>query len=453
MNGSLQVKNGYLYAVINYKDEAGKTKYKWVATGLKERGNRKAAKEILDKALIDFEEQQKAAAEKIERRSKPKEVDKSAATMLFSDYCEQYVDSLKPSLSPSVYDNYKYHYIKVFREYFDKRKLRLIDITEEELNGFYEDRRAHGLKNITLKHYNCVLRPALRKAYKDKIIPDNPFDFLEPMHREKKQISFYDKNEMRKLFEVIKGHELEIPFMLAAYYGFRRSEVLGLRWSAVDFEHKLITVNHKMLVVRKEVILTDELKTATSHRTLPLIPAIEEALLRHREQIEQNKAFYGDTYDQRYLDYVCVAENGKIFYPDHMTKEFSDLLKANGLKHIRLHDLRHSCASNMLASGVQMKEIQEWLGHSNFSTTADVYSHLDFSAKVKAANTIASAYDDGAKPVVATEPPAPQRQDNMDVFISAIKEMSELGIEKIEDYLVYKEQQAAATARKQPPIM
>ena len=76
MNGSLQVKNGYLYAVINYKDEAGKTKYKWVATGLKERGNRKAAKEILDKALIDFEEQQKAAAEKIERRSKPKEVDK-----------------------------------------------------------------------------------------------------------------------------------------------------------------------------------------------------------------------------------------------------------------------------------------------------------------------------------------------------------------------------------------
>ena len=61
-----------------------------------------------------------------------------------------------------------------------------------------------------------------------------------------------------------------------------------------------------------------------------------------------------------------------------MTKEFAELLKKNGLRHIRLHDLRHSCASNMLASGVQMKEIQEWLGHSNFSTTADVYSHLDF---------------------------------------------------------------------------
>ena len=181
----------------------------------------------------------------------------------------------------------------------------------------------------------------------------------------------------------MQGHKLEIPFMLAAYYGFRRSEVLGLRWSAVDFEHKLISINHKLIVVGTEVILTDELKTKTSNRTLPLIPAIEEALLRHREQIEKNKAFYGNTYDQRYLEYVCVEENGKIVYPDHMSKQFSDLLKKHGLRHIRLHDLRHSCASNMLASGVQMKEIQEWLGHSNFSTTADVYSHLDFSAKIK----------------------------------------------------------------------
>lgn len=449
MNGSIQTKKGYLYAVINYKDEAGKTKYKWVATGLKERGNRKAAKEILDKALAEFEQEQQAAKDKIERRSKPKEVDKSAATMLFSDYCAEYVESLKTTLSPHVYDLYCHHYIKIFKEYFDKRKLRLIDITEEEINGFYEDRRAKGLKNLTLKHYNCVLRPALRKAYKDKIIPDNPFDFIESMKKEKSKISFYDKNEMKALFEVMRGHKLEIPFMLAAYYGFRRSEVLGLRWSAIDFEHKLISINHKMLVVRKTVYLMDELKTATSYRTLPLIPAIEEALLKHRAQIEENKKFYGNTYDNRYIDYVCVEENGKIVYPDHMTKLFNKLLKENGLRPIRLHDLRHSCASNMLASGVPMKEIQEWLGHSNFSTTADVYSHLDFSAKVKAATTIAAAYEEQSKPVL----PDPKPQDEMAVFAKAIKEMSELGIERIEDYLTYKEQQAAQTKGNGPAQM
>lgn len=449
MNGSIQTKNGMLYGVITYVDEGGKKKHKWISTGLKERGNRKAAKEILDKAITDFEEQQEAARNKIRQRSQPKEADKSDATMLFSDYCAKYVESIKSTLSAQVYAEYSGYYIRQFKQFFDKRKLRLIDITETELKEYYDHLRARGVKEITIKHHNNVLRPALRKAYQAKLIPDNPFDFLEPIKKEKSPMSFYDKNEMKKLFEVIKGHELEIPFMLAAYYGFRRSEVLGLRWSAVDFDHKLISINHKMIVVGKEVILTDELKTKTSNRTLPLIPAIEEALLRHREQIEKNKAFYGNTYDQRYLQYVCVEENGKIVYPDHMTKEFADLLKKHGLRHIRLHDLRHSCASNMLASGVQMKEIQEWLGHSNFSTTADVYSHLDFSAKIKAAKTISSVYDSGEKPVVTPVLP-PVEQEPMKVFADAIKEMQALGIERLEDYIVYKE---TGTLKKTPAQM
>lgn len=336
MTGSIQTKNGMLYGVITYVDEGGKKKHKWISTGLKERGNRKAAKEILDKAILDFEEQQETARNKLRQRAQPKEEDKSDATMLFSDYCAKYVESIKGTLSKQVYKDYSTHYIKQFKAFFDKRKLRLIDITETELKEYYDHLRARGVKEITIKHHNNILRPALRKAYQAKLIPDNPFDFLEPIKKEKTPMSFYDKNEMKKLFEVMHGHKLEIPFMLAAYYGFRRSEVLGLRWSAVDFDHKLISINHKLLVVGKEVILTDELKTRTSNRTLPLIPAIEEALLKHRAQIEKNKEFYGNTYDQRYLDYVCVEENGKIVYPDHMTKQFADLLKEHGLRHIRL---------------------------------------------------------------------------------------------------------------------
>lgn len=440
MNGSLQVKKGFLYGVITYTDEAGKSKHKWISTGLKERGNRKAAKEILDKAIADFEEEQEAARNKLRQRSQPKEADKSDVTMLFSDYCAKYVESIKDTLSAQVYDEYSGYYIRQFKQFFDKRKLRLIDITENEIREYYDHLRARGVKEITIKHHNNVLRPALRKAYQTKLIPDNPFDFLEPIKKEKSPMSFYDKNEMKKLFEAIQGNKLEIPFMLAAYYGFRRSEVLGLRWSAVDFNHKLISVNHKMIVVGKEVILTDELKTKTSNRTLPLIPAIEEVLLRHRKQIEKNKAFYGNTYDQRYIEYVCVEENGKIVYPDHMTKEFAYLLKKNGLRHIRLHDLRHSCASNMLASGIQMKEIQEWLGHANFSTTADVYSHLDFSAKIKAARTISSVYNNDYK-TVQTPVTSVAEQNSTNILAEVIKEMRSLGIERLEDYLSYKKRE------------
>ncbi len=177
------------------------------------------------------------------------------------------------------------------------------------------------------------------------------------------------------------------------------------------------------------------LKTRTSNRTLPLIPVIEEALIKHREQIEKNRKFYGNIYDNRYLDYICVEENGKIIYPDHMSKTFADVLKKNNLKHIRLHDLRHSCASNMLASGVQMKEIQEWLGHSNFSTTADVYSHLDFSSKIRAANTISFVYDNTMQKCDNSNL---INHDNLNMLKQALKEMKDLNIEKIEDYISLK---------------
>lgn len=446
LKGTLQSKKGYLYAVIGYKDEAGKQKYKWYSTGLKERGNRKEAKEILAQKIREFEEEQTSFINKLENRTKPKNVDKTEATMLFSDYCLKYVESKKSELSPSVYSLYLKHYIKLFKSYFDPKKLRLIDITEKEINDFYEDRLKHGVKRITLKHYNCVLRPALRQAYRNKLIPDNPFDFIDSIKKEKATMSFYDKNEMKLFFAAIKGHKLEIPFILAAYYGFRRSEVLGLRWSAIDFEHKLITVNHKLLVVDKEVILTDDLKTEKSHRTLPLIPAVESALLKHKAQIEENKRFYGNTYDARYLDYVCVEENGKIVYPDHMTKKFADLLKEKNLRHIRLHDLRHSCASNLLANGVQLKEIQEWLGHSNFGTTADVYSHLDFSAKVKAAQTLTQVYEEPAE----EKPPAQDRK-NVEILMQAIDEMKKLGFDSLEEYLAYKDEQSLKEMKK-PPI-
>ena len=157
--------------------------------------------------------------------------------------------------------------------------------------------------------------------------------------------------------------------------------------------------------------------------------------LRHKAKIEENKAFYGNTYDMRYADYVCVMENGKIVYPDHMSKKFQDLLQEKGFRHIRLHDLRHSCASNMLAAGVPMKEIQDWLGHADFGTTANVYSHLDFSAKVKAANTITAAYG-------GVKSPEKRKDDtSIDTLTNALKEMKELGFDSLEGYLAYKQKQ------------
>ena len=98
------------------------------------------------------------------------------------------------------------------------------------------------------------------------------------------------------------------------------------------------------------------------------------------------------------MRYVFVDAMGNLIQPDSVTTGFPQLLKENGLRRIRFHDLRHSCASLLLKKGVPMKQIQEWLGHSDFSTTANIYSHLDYSSKVSSAEAMLNGLGMGSNP-------------------------------------------------------
>ena len=140
------------------------------------------------------------------------------------------------------------------------------------------------------------------------------------------------------------------------------------------------------------------MKNKTSNRVLPLLPQAEELLLKHKEQVENNKKLLGKSYDTRYLDYVCVDNLGRLILPNRLSHNFIKIIRKNNLKHIRFHDLRHSCASIMLSNGVPMKQIQEWLGHADFGTTANIYSHLDFyKTKQNSANTISNVFNFNSK--------------------------------------------------------
>lgn len=98
------------------------------------------------------------------------------------------------------------------------------------------------------------------------------------------------------------------------------------------------------------------------------------------------------------MRYVFVDAMGNLIQPDSVTTGFPQLLKENGLRRIRFHDLRHSCASLLLANGVPMKMIQEWLGHSDFSPTANIYSHLDYASKVSSAEAMLNGLGMGSNP-------------------------------------------------------
>ena len=153
-----------------------------------------------------------------------------------------------------------------------------------------------------------------------------------------------------------------------------------------------MTINHKVTEQRvngKYVpVVSDVMKNKTSCRTLPLIPAVEEELLKQKEKQQLYRKLFKKSYSTEYLDFVCTDQEGKLLRPNFVTEHFEWLLRQYGLPHIRFHDLRHSCASLLLANGVPMKQIQEWLGHSDFSTTANIYAHLDYASKLSSAQAM-----------------------------------------------------------------
>lgn len=176
----------------------------------------------------------------------------------------------------------------------------------------------------------------------------------------------------------------------------RRSEIVGLKWDAVDFKKKMFTIRHIVTEVVLDgkfiTVSKDRTKTKSSCRTLPLVEPFEQLLLRIKKEQDRNKRVCGRAYCNEYLDYVYVDEVGIRISPNYITQHFEILLKNHGLRKIRFHDLRHSCATLLYANGVSLKEIQEWLGHSDISTTSNIYTHLDFNSKIAAANAIIGAY-------------------------------------------------------------
>ena len=172
-----------------------------------------------------------------------------------------------------------------------------------------------------------------------------------------------------------------------------------MKWSAIDWEEKKIYIRHKIIENKAggtHVEGYDVMKTKSSYRTMPLIPYIQEVLLAEKEKQEKMRQAMRKAYGKKYLDYVCVDALGEILTPQYVTRHFKFILRHNGLKNIRFHDLRHSCASILLAHNVPMKMIQDWLGHSDMSTTADIYSHIDSTSKLARAEAMgaALAFDD-----------------------------------------------------------
>ena len=419
MTGSLRVKNGTYYAVISYKDEYGIFRQKWISTKLPERGNKKEAQKILNKEMELFNNGEEIR--QIAHKEELKAIDKDNQKIKLMDYVERYVSEKKSVVSPSTYRGYM-NLVENMRKFFKNIDIRNVDYHKIiDFNDYL--RTTQGVRNVTVKRYKEVLSPALKSACRDNIITQNPYDFVPAIKKEKPKRNFYDVDELEALFAITDNSKIGLAVRVASYYGLRRSELLGLRWQSIDFKKKLLNIENKILNIDKQIISTDVLKTEASNRVFPLLPEVESLLLRRKEEIEDNKKKYGKSYNNEYLDYVFVDDLGKLMLPDYISHFFSKTLKKNKLKHIRFHDLRHSCASLLANRGVPMKYIQEWLGHASYNQTADTYSHLNFNSKLESASVISNVL---SKPEIIQKDEKKEHKEEETSAIDLQKEILEL---------------------------
>ena len=381
VTGSIYERKGIYYAIVSYYVD-GRRKQKSVSTGLPVKGNKRRALEFLENLKRTYE-------------TKESMENMDGSRLLMTDYMDEWLKIVKPLVERATYKSYDNMVSARIRPHFEKLNLLLTEVEPKHIKMLYDEILEQGYTTNTVIHYHAVLHQALAYAVKNDYILSNPADRVKRPKKNKHISSFYTKEEILTLLDIAKDDPIYIPIVLSAYYGFRRSETLGMRWSAIDFENKTITVNHKVTELTENgktiVYAEDKLKTKSSYRTLLLIPVVEEKLLEHKAKLERNQKLFGNNYCKEYMDYVCVDEMGKLFRPNFVSDHFGWLLKKYGLKKLTFKELRHSCASMLVAEGIPMKSIQEWLGHSNFSTTADIYSHIDYHAKQQSATAIGNA--------------------------------------------------------------
>lgn len=381
ITGSLQVKNGKYYAVINLSDANGKRKQKWISTGYEVKGNKKKADLFLRDKIKEYE---------LQRNIIPTDI-------LFYDYILQWLNNIKISVDEITYNGYKWMCEAHILPYFKDKKIKLCNISrnhiQEYINYKFEFGRLDnkgGLSPKTLKEHKLIIQSVLKEAVKNDLISKNPCEFVKLPSAQRREPKFYTKSQLLDLFTAIKNEDLYPLIYLTAVFGLRRSEVLGLKWDSIDFDRKLITIKHTVVKYRKTV-KKDTTKNKSSYRTYPIGNYVEGLLYDLKSKEEANRKLFGKEYICN--DYVFKWNNGKTYNPDYITSKFSKLLKKHNLPHIRFHDLRHTCASLLIDNNYQLKDIQEWLGHADIQTTANIYGHIDIARKKNISNSMESLFE------------------------------------------------------------
>ena len=335
-------------------------------------------------------EAEKALQKLIEELQYGEYVDRSDVTLeaWMKEWLELYVrNTISPTTYVSYLDNMNNYIFPALG------KIQLQSLTTGQIQKLINTlceaspRSGKPMAPKTVKNIFLNINAAMEKAELLGMLRKNPCKHVVLPKVPRPVGTAYDEDEIHKLLNVAKGTDLELPLYIEICLGLRRGELLALKYSAIQWETNTISILESRVTAGNEVIVKCP-KTQSGKRDL-VVPAHLMQMLKAKRlwYLEQKLHFGGDFTDS---DLVVCQPNGKPYHPDHFAKKFKRLLKENGLRDILFHDLRHTNASMMIASGIDIKVAQQRLGHSDVTTTLNIYSHVLNHANQAAANTIDS---------------------------------------------------------------
>ena len=394
LSGHLQEKGGKYYAVLNCKHRDGKRFPKWVSTDLPvKKGNKRLADGMLDEFRSSYNIHGELIDDSnVSMPNAPMSNSQAEEDVLFADYMLAWLSYKETEVDPITFAGYCETVERHIYPYFKELGIKLSELEPKHLKDFYKyerlgnpDEGKRSKKGTTVVRYHANIHTALEVAVEDGLVGRNVAHKLRPS-TVKFIGSFYMPDEAIECIKAAEGTRLELAVLFGLFYGLRREEVVGLKWQNFDLQNNTFTIMHTVTSFRhrgKTVrYAKDKAKNQSSLRTLPLIPIFQEKLKALWIKQKEDKKNFGNSYSREYQGYLYVDEMGERIKPDYISNTFPKFLHKNNLRHIRFHDTRHSCASLLLKNGVSMKQIQAWLGHSDYGTTANLYAHLDMEASM-----------------------------------------------------------------------
>lgn len=370
----LQKKGSLWYIVLNYKNESGQWRKKWIPTGTesKREAGRKE-KELDYRSSIGMIQLQR-----------------SSSIPTLKEHLDKWLEVCikPPSRAPATYENYEY----ICRKVCVRLGSTKIDkLTSAEIEYFLKEELVSGLSHTVVRLEYRVLNVALKAAMEWHIIMLNPMSPIKPPKPSKSPAKVLSPTDVSRLLEISKDDPiLFVVVCLGALCGLRRGEIAGLRWQDVDMDHQILHIRHSMsrrendtisegsypLVIHgeKSSLVLDKTKTEDSAQDIFIPSLAAESLRSIKIWQHKNRLILGRCYQNYH--FVLSWEDGRPCEPNWIYQALQRQLKKAGLPHIRVHDLRHTAATLLLRQGVDIKLVSRQLRHHDVMITQNLYQHV-----------------------------------------------------------------------------